>query len=28
MERYFQSMMTVALGEFAEDTKPNEEVFA
>ena len=28
VERYFQSMMTVALGSFPEETKPNEEVFA
>ena len=28
VERYFQSMSTVALGSFIEETKPNEEVFA
>jgi Ca2+-binding EF-hand superfamily protein len=28
VERYFQSMMTVALGSFLDETKPVEEVFA
>jgi hypothetical protein len=27
-EKYFESMMTVALGRFLDQTKPNEEVFA
>ena len=28
IEKYFESMMTVALGRFLDQTKPNEEVFA